>query len=174
MKKYILSFVFIVSFTVYALYQQLNMNSASTISQDGGVVAVATPTPTGLTNTPTPSNTVTGAPTPTSVPTKNPTPTPTPKGQYTDGTYTGVSSDAIYGNIQVRAVISGGKLTDVVFLDYPQDRDRSIRINQEAMPILKQEAIAAQSAKVNGVSGATDSSDAFVRSLSSALQQAKS
>lgn len=94
-------------------------------------------------------------------------------GIYTDGEYIGDSVDAYYGNIQVKAVITNGALSDVIFLDHPQDRGNSIRINNYAMPILKSEAIRAQSSKVNTVSGATDSSGAFRQSLSSALAQAK-
>ena len=95
-----------------------------------------------------------------------------PKPPYKDGTYTGKSADAFYGNIQVQAVIAGGKLTDVRFLQYPNDRTRSIAINTLAMPNLKQEAIQAQTANVNIITGATDSSNAFDQSLSSALSQA--
>jgi uncharacterized protein with FMN-binding domain len=91
---------------------------------------------------------------------------------YKDGQYTGNATDAYYGIVQVRAMVSGGKITDVVFLNYPQDRRTSILINQQAMPILKSEAIAAQSASVNIVSGATDTSSAFINSLASALNQA--
>ncbi len=93
-------------------------------------------------------------------------------GTYKDGTYTGSVADAFYGNIQVQAIIKGGKITDVKFLQYPNDRPNSVAINQQAMPYLKQEALQAQSANVDGVSGATDTSQAFVQSLSSALQQA--
>jgi uncharacterized protein with FMN-binding domain len=95
-------------------------------------------------------------------------------GQFKDGTYTGTSADAYYGYIQVKATISGGKLTDVTFLDYPSDRRESIEINSQAMPMLKQEAIQAQTAHVDGVSGATDTSAAFIESLQAALNQAKS
>jgi len=42
-------------------------------------------------------------------------------GSYKDGSYTGSVQDAFYGNIQVRAVISGGKITDVLFLQFPND-----------------------------------------------------
>ncbi|MFA6171218.1 MAG: FMN-binding protein [Patescibacteria group bacterium] len=91
---------------------------------------------------------------------------------YKDGQYVGAASDAYYGNIQVKAVISGGKITDVVFLDHPQDQQTSILINNQAMPILKSEAINAQNAQVDIVSGATDTSQAFISSLSSALSQA--
>lgn len=97
----------------------------------------------------------------------------TTKGQYKDGTYTGNVADAYYGNMQVQAVISGGKLTDINILDYPQDRSTSRYINSQALPILKQEAIQAQSAKIDTVSGASASSPAFIESLSSALALAK-
>ena len=96
-----------------------------------------------------------------------------PAGGYKDGNYTGQIADAYYGNIQVQAAISGGKVTNVTFLQAPNDRGRSIEINQYADPMLAQEAIAAQSAQVDAVSGATATSQAFVQSLSSALSQAR-
>ena len=95
-------------------------------------------------------------------------------GTYKDGTYTGSAADAFYGTIQVQATIQNGKISDVQFLQYPNDRANSVQINQAAMPQLKQEAIQAQSATVDIVSGATDSSQAFMQSLASALTQAKS
>lgn len=92
---------------------------------------------------------------------------------YKDGTYTGSVADAYYGNIQVQATVSGGKLTDVQFLQHPNDNPTSSFINSQAMPILRSEALQAQSANVQGVSGASDSSAAFQQSLASALQQAQ-
>ncbi|HEX4774270.1 MAG TPA: FMN-binding protein [Candidatus Saccharimonadales bacterium] len=92
---------------------------------------------------------------------------------YKDGTYTGSASDAFYGNIQVQATISGGKITDVQFLQYPNEQNNSVRINQAAMPYLKQEAIQAQNANVDIITGATDTSQAFIQSLGSALQKAQ-
>jgi len=92
---------------------------------------------------------------------------------YKDGTYTGKSSDAFYGYVQVRATVSGGRLSDITILNYPQDRDNSIAINNDALPRLKQQAIQAQSSAVDGVSGATDTSQAFMESLGDALAQAK-
>jgi uncharacterized protein with FMN-binding domain len=94
-------------------------------------------------------------------------------GAYKDGTYTGSVQDAFYGNIQAQAVISGGKITDVVFLQYPNDNRTSQYINSVADPMLKQEAIQAQSAQVNIISGASASSQAFQVSLADALSQAK-
>lgn len=92
---------------------------------------------------------------------------------YKDGTYTGSVADAFYGNIQVQAVITGGQITDVIFLQYPNDNNTSRNINSQAMPLLKQEAIQAQSANVSGVSGASATSPAFQQSLANALSQAK-
>ncbi|MCL5666299.1 MAG: FMN-binding protein [Patescibacteria group bacterium] len=92
--------------------------------------------------------------------------------KYKDGEYVGNSADAYYGSVQVKTTISGGKITNIQFLDYPQDRDTSRMINSQATPALATEAIQAQSTQVNVVSGATDTSQAFIQSLSSALAQA--
>lgn len=93
--------------------------------------------------------------------------------QYKNGSYTGTVADAQWGYIQVKAVVAGGKLTDVQFLQYPNERSYSAQVNAYADPILKQEAISAQSAQVDIVSGATDSSEAFMQSLGDALTQAQ-
>jgi uncharacterized protein with FMN-binding domain len=130
----------------------------------------STPKPTPVSSPP-PQPTPT--PTPVPVPTPAPTPPPKPKGLYADGQYTGSAANAYYGNIQVQVTISGGKITNVAFLQYPSDRSYSRYVNSQAMPYLKAEAIAAQSASVDIVSGATDSSMAFQQSLASALAQAK-
>jgi uncharacterized protein with FMN-binding domain len=92
--------------------------------------------------------------------------------QYKDGTYTGSVADAYYGNVQVAATISGGKITNVKFLQYPDTHSTSAVINQQAMPYLQQEAIHSQSANVQLISGATFTSQAFIQSLKAALSQA--
>jgi len=93
-------------------------------------------------------------------------------GKYKDGTYTGSVADAFYGNVQVSVTISGGKITDVKFLQYPNTHQTSVIINQQAMPYLQQEAIQAQSSNVQVISGATFTSQAFQQSLQAALAQA--
>ncbi len=93
--------------------------------------------------------------------------------QYKDGTYTGSVADAYYGNVEVSATVSGGKLTDVKFLQYPNTHSTSVVINQQAMPYLQQEAIQAQSSNVQVISGATYTSQAFIQSLATAFAQAK-
>ena len=120
----------------------------------------------------TPAPTPAPAPAPTPAPAPAPAPTPAPQGQYRDGTYTGPSVYVHYGNVQVKVTIANGKIADVTFLDYPQDRSTSRMINSQAIPQLQQEAIAAQSASVDGVSGATMTSQGFIQSLSNALSQA--
>ncbi len=94
-------------------------------------------------------------------------------GMYKDGSYTGPAEDAFYGTIQVEAVVSGGALTDVTFLQYPDAPGHTTDVSNMALPQLKQEAIAAQSANVNIVSGATQDSQAFQQSLAAALAMAK-
>lgn len=94
-------------------------------------------------------------------------------GKFKDGTYQGSVEDAYYGNYQVAAVISGGKITDVQFLQYPNDNRTSISINSQASVFLKEEALQVQNANVDIVSGASQSSMAFQRSLQTALNQAK-
>src|SRR6185437_15990029 len=116
-------------------------------------------------NTPTPAPIATPPKKTTSTPAPAPVPAPQPKGLYVDGSYTGSVADAYYGNVQVQAVISGGKITDVQFLQSPNSHGTSIQINRQAMPYLTQEAIQAQSANVNIISGATDTSMAFQHSL---------
>ena len=93
-------------------------------------------------------------------------------GQYKNGTYTGSSVNVYYGYVQVQVVIQGGQIAAVNFLQYPSDRSTSRYINSQAMPLLQQEAIQAQSANVNGVSGASATSQGFQQSLSDALSQA--
>ncbi len=109
---------------------------------------------------------------PTDIPTEVPLPTATPDGLYKDGVYDGPIVDAYYGNVQVEAVIQGGKIADVKFLDYPQDRRTSRYINSQAMPWLTEEAVQVQNANVDLISGATFTSQAFVQSLQLALNQA--
>jgi uncharacterized protein with FMN-binding domain len=95
-------------------------------------------------------------------------------GQYKDGTYTGSVADAVYGQLQVVATISGGMITNITWPVYPNNPGHTSQVSATALPALEQEAIAAQSANVNIVSGATQDSEAFQQSLAAALAQAKS
>lgn len=167
MKKFLLSSLVIAVFIVYALHTNLKNESASTITiKPNQPIPFSSPT-----NVPV----ATLGPTPVQNSAQTP-PTPAPAsaqtGRYKDGTYTGSVADAFYGNVQVQVTVSGGSVSDVQFLQYPSDRSTSRFINSQAMPLLTQEAIQAQSAQVDGVSGATATSGAFIQSLQSALSQA--
>lgn len=100
--------------------------------------------------------------------------TTTTNAGYHAGTYTGAVSDAQWGYVQVAATIQNGRITAVRFVQYPSDRERSVLINQYADPQLVTEAIQAQSAQVDAITGATDTSIAFMQSLGDALTQAQS
>ena len=89
-----------------------------------------------------------------------------------DGTYTGPSVDAYYGRVQVQAVVQSGKIVTLKMLSYPSDRRESLVISQQALPLLRNEVVRAQAAKVDIVSGATLTSQAFIKSLGGALVQA--
>jgi uncharacterized protein with FMN-binding domain len=89
-----------------------------------------------------------------------------------DGAFTGPVEDAYYGLVQVQAMVQGGQLVKVRVLQYPNDRRTSRYINGQALPMLQQEAIQAQNANIDYVSGATLSSGAFVKSLAGAIRQA--
>jgi uncharacterized protein with FMN-binding domain len=65
------------------------------------------------------------------------------------------------------------RITAVRVPEYPNHTDRSIFINQQALPILVQETLQAQSTAIDMVSGATNTSDGFQQSLQSAILLAK-
>ncbi len=190
-KKIFLSTIVITTFLGYSFYARVKginqMPALAPVTNSNRQAMInsvpITPTVTSFpTTAPTTSvSSNTGTPTATSQPdtptptsTSTPTPTPKPSSQYKDGTYTGSVEDAFYGSIQVQATISGGKITNIQFLQAPNDNGTSIYINSQADPMLAQEAIQAQNANVNIISGASDSSQAFMQSLQSALDQAKS
>jgi uncharacterized protein with FMN-binding domain len=78
-----------------------------------------------------------------------------------------------YGAVQVQAVFAGdGTLSAVNVLQLPTD-NKSVRINTRAVPVLNSEALTAQSAKVHSVSGATYTSNDYVKSLQSAIDAAR-
>ena len=184
-RKYFLSAFVTLTFIAYAIHERpQNVDGAeSTVSvalvPTSQPTAIVLPTATAMQSAAVaagnpPADPVQPSPTIVVPPTNEPTATAVSNSLYRDGTYTGNSANAFFGNVQVQVSIQGGKIADVVFLDYPQHRRTSQRINQVAMPYLKTEAIQAQSANVNIISGATLTSQAFMQSLQTALNQAHS
>ncbi|MEU1229576.1 FMN-binding protein [Streptomyces sp. NPDC005828] len=96
----------------------------------------------------------------------------TSSGGPVSGTYTGDSVDTRYGPVQVRVTVSGGRLTGVVVVRTPSENERDREIAGYAVPMLTSETLTAQSARIDTVSGATYTSEGYIRSLQSALDQA--
>lgn len=89
-----------------------------------------------------------------------------------DGSYTGASENTPYGPVQVRATVSGGRLTDVTVLQVPDNGRYEDQIVSIALPMLHSEALSKQSGNIDIVSGATYTSQGYAQSLQSALDQA--
>jgi uncharacterized protein with FMN-binding domain len=77
-----------------------------------------------------------------------------------------------FGPVQVQVTIAGGKITDVVALQLPSGQGHSAAIAAYAAPILRSEALTAQSAQIDLVSGATYTSQGYASSLQAALDAA--
>ena len=93
-------------------------------------------------------------------------------GSAASGTYTGDSVMTRWGAVQVEITVSDGKITAAQAVEYPQANARDRQINASALPVLAQEATQAQSADIDAVSGATVTSDGYIQSLQSAIDQA--
>ena len=86
-------------------------------------------------------------------------------------TVTGQAFPTIYGPVQVKITVAGGRITAASAVEYPQESPRDQQINAYAIPQLNSEAVAAGSAKIDAVSGATYTSGGYVGSLQNALDQ---
>ncbi|GAA4737633.1 hypothetical protein GCM10025783_05110 [Amnibacterium soli] len=89
-----------------------------------------------------------------------------------DGTWTGEAETTRFGTTQVKATISGGRITEITTVQLNEADPRSYQISVGAAPTLRSEVLAQQTAAVDVVSGATYTSDAYEASLQSALDQA--
>ncbi len=146
----------------------------------GGTTAtpLASPTPastTKATSTPTkkPKKKPTGGTKATTPPpASTPTPVSTPKPAGVSGTFTGANGNTQFGPVQVQITVVNGKITNAIALTYPTGSFRDQQINQQAIPYLIQETLAAQSANIQGVGGASYTSQGWVNSLQSALAKA--
>lgn len=102
-----------------------------------------------------------------------PTPaaTPAPTVRPASGDVTGPVERTPYGNVQIEVKLNRGQIVDVVALQLPNDYRRSAEISQYVEPILHDEALQAQNAQIDLVSGATWTSGAYQASLEGALAQ---
>ena len=143
-----------------------------------GSTATPTTSPTTSATTPTttsPTNQATTSATPkaTSKTTKKATPAATkPAATGVSGVFTGAVSQTQFGPVEVQITVKNGKITDAKGLQYPNADFRSQSISKQAIPFLVQETIAASSSNIQGVGGASYTSQGWYDSLVSALAQA--
>lgn len=88
------------------------------------------------------------------------------------GTFAGDAVDTRWGVVQVQVTVSGGRITKADVLQVPWNNPRDQEINSQAVPMLNQEVVRAQSAQIDMVSGATVTSDGYLQSLQSAIDKA--
>ncbi len=86
-------------------------------------------------------------------------------------TVTGDSIDTRWGPVQVKITVSSGKITSATAVDYPENNPRDQEINATAIPTLQQESIGQSTANIDMVSGATYTSEGYIKSLQSALDK---
>ena len=134
------------------------LGSVSNSRPSSNAAAIATPAPT------TAARPATGAPSPMAA-------TPAPKTAVGPADVTGNVVSTRYGQVEVRITVDNGKITDVQAIKLPTNGN-SGQISDYVRPILASEALQAQSANIDIVSGATYTSMGYARSLQSALDQA--
>ncbi|MCI0158969.1 FMN-binding protein [Leifsonia shinshuensis] len=122
----------------------------------------------GTTTSTSPSTTAT----PDATPTPSATATaPAASAASATKTVTGSAVDTRYGPVQVKVTFSGTTITAVDTVQYPSESGRDVEINSQALPILQQETLSKQSAQIDTVSGATYTSEGYIQSLQSAIDQ---
>ena len=130
----------------------------------GGLSAVLAITPPNLSKT-----TLIAIDTPAPAPSATPTVAPA-KPVGISGSFTGSVANTRYGPVQVKIVVKNGKIVDAQAVQAPSGSND--RYTQKAVPVLRQQTIAGQSANVQGVSGASFTSYGWYESLVSAIAQA--
>ena len=98
------------------------------------------------------------------------TPTAAPATTAATGVFTGDVVNVRYGNVQVKITVENGKITDAQAVQAPSGRND--RWTQMSVPVLRERTLAAQSANISGVSGASFTSYGWYTSLASALAKA--
>ena len=174
---------------LFSYHTSTDSGSPSVVAApSGGAATGATPdTPTPSATTPAPAGADPGSgddgagddggtvttPSPSATPSPRSTPSPsatTPSSSTK--TYTGDQVMTRWGPMQVEITVSGGKITAAQAVQYPSGNGRDAEINSYALPVLNQEVVDRQSAQIDTVSGATVTSDGYLQSLQSALDQA--
>jgi len=150
------------------------LGGGSTTSTASTAGTTPAPAATQAASTPAPAATATKKAT-TTTPAPSATtaaPAPAPAKAKPSGTFTGSTSQTRFGPVQVQITLVNGKITAANALQYPNNDFRSQQISQQAIPYLVQETLAANSADIQGVGGASYTSQGWYDSLVSALAKA--
>ena len=192
MRRGVTVFCTAVTGVVLIMAWQTDAQRSSALASPGEAGALVAPVPAASTpaaaSPPTPSPAAKPAPAPAT--TAAPAPAPAPKATTAapaapapaapapvapagaSGTFTGSSVSTRYGAVQVQITVTNGKLTGAQAVAYPNRDGNSKQISASAVPTLNQEAVAAGSARIAMVSGATYTSNGYLTSLQNALDQA--
>lgn len=154
--------IFALAGTVAGLVLLLSFKTHPTTAVTTPPAAIGTTTTAAAPTTTTPTTTAAKA---TAAPKKKKTSTAAK-------TVTGAVVETRYGPVQVRVTVKGGRITAAAAVQYPYGDSRSAQISSYAIPTLNQEAVAAGSASIDMVSGASYTSDGYLQSLQSALTAA--
>jgi len=157
-----ISFAFMSTLTAVVLlfgYRTSTANPASTATTSIAAGSPGTTSSTGSISTTAP------------VPQSSSSPS-SPSSTASTKTVTGQTVQTRWGPVQVQIIVAGSKVTAVNVLRAPSGNSRDVQINNSAVPVLKQETLQAQGAGIDSVSGATYTSQGYIASLQSALDQA--
>jgi uncharacterized protein with FMN-binding domain len=165
--------------TVVVLLFGYHTSTSGRVTSAPAVIGSANPngsgaeSPTGNTSTaPAPGSSATPAPGSSATPTPGSNGTPSSGSTAAPATVQGDVADTRWGPVEVEITVAGGKITNVSVPQYPNGNGRDQQINAYALPVLIDETLTKQSAAIDMVSGATVTSDGYVRSLQSALDKA--
>ena len=165
MKKIVLWFATTVTIVVLLFGYRTSTNNTtaaaanSAVSPFAGTATTPATTPGTGTAVTTPSSASSTATSPTGV-------------ASTTNTFTGDVASTRWGDVQVAITVTDGQITAVDVPVYPTENGKDRQINARALPVLVQETISNQSPNIDMVSGATVTSDGYLESLQSALDQA--
>lgn len=156
--------------TAGLVYLFADINTTQAANQALAALPSAIPVATGATPTPTAATTVLTTPV---VDAATTVPAPTTIVVPVVQAFNGDLIDTRFGPVQVQLQFTNGAISEVAVVAYPNGDGTSVRINARALPELRTEVLAAQSAQINSVSGATYTSHAYEKSLQSAIDQAR-
>jgi len=151
-------------------YLAIGSGAMGGVTPAATATATASATPVATKATPTKKATATASSSATTAVVADPTPLAAPASNGVTGTFVGPSINVNYGNVQVQITVKDGKITDATALQAPSGRND--RWTNMALPILKKQTLAAQSANIQGASGASYTSYGWFTSLQGALAKA--